>query len=455
MAADYSKILLDESEMPTQWYNIIPDLPTPPPPPLHPGTHEPIGPDDLAPLFPMALIMQEVSTDSYIDIPGGVLDVYKLWRPSPLFRARRLEQLLDTPARIYYKYEGVSPAGSHKPNTSVPQAFYNHQEGITKLTTETGAGQWGSSLAFATAQYGIECEVWQGAASYRAKPYRKTMMEIWGATVHPSPSDKTDFGRQLLAQDPDHPGSLGIAISEAVAMAVEDPTTRYALGSVLNHVLLHQTIIGEEALLQLAKVGEQPDVLVGCTGGGSNFGGLSFPFLREKLKGNMNPTIRCVEPAACPSMSKGEYRYDFGDTAGMTPLVKMHTLGHNFIPDPIHAGGLRYHGMSPLVSHLYETDLVEAEAIGQTECFTGALQFARTEGIVPAPEPTHAIAAAIREANRAKEAGEERVILTALCGHGHLDLAAYESFLSGEMVDYDLSDDAIAEAMAQVPVIDA
>lgn len=455
MAADYSKILLDESEMPTQWYNIIPDLPTPPPPPLHPGTHEPIGPDDLAPLFPMALIMQEVSTDSYIDIPGGVLDVYKLWRPSPLFRARRLEQLLDTPARIYYKYEGVSPAGSHKPNTSVPQAFYNHQEGITKLTTETGAGQWGSSLAFATAQYGIECEVWQVAASYRAKPYRKTMMEIWGATVHPSPSDKTDFGRQLLAQDPDHPGSLGIAISEAVAMAVEDPTTRYALGSVLNHVLLHQTIIGEEALLQLAKVGEQPDVLVGCTGGGSNFGGLSFPFLREKLKGNMNPTIRCVEPAACPSMSKGEYRYDFGDTAGMTPLVKMHTLGHNFIPDPIHAGGLRYHGMSPLVSHLYETDLVEAEAIGQTECFTGALQFARTEGIVPAPEPTHAIAAAIREANQAKEAGEERVILTALCGHGHLDLAAYESFLSGEMVDYDLSDDAIAEAMAQVPVINA
>ena len=455
MAADYSKILLDESEMPTQWYNIIPDLPTPPPPPLHPGTHEPIGPDDLAPLFPMALIMQEVSTNSYIDIPGGVLDVYKLWRPSPLFRARRLEQLLDTPARIYYKYEGVSPAGSHKPNTSVPQAFYNHQEGITKLTTETGAGQWGSSLAFATAQYGIECEVWQVAASYRAKPYRKTMMEIWGATVHPSPSDKTDFGRQLLAQDPDHPGSLGIAISEAVAMAVEDPTTRYALGSVLNHVLLHQTIIGEEALLQLAKVGEQPDVLVGCTGGGSNFGGLSFPFLREKLKGNMNPTIRCVEPAACPSMSKGEYRYDFGDTAGMTPLVKMHTLGHNFIPDPIHAGGLRYHGMSPLVSHLYETDLVEAEAIGQTECFTGALQFARTEGIVPAPEPTHAIAAAIREANRAKEAGEERVILTALCGHGHLDLAAYESFLSGEMVDYDLSDDAIAEAMAQVPVINA
>ena len=337
MAADYSKILLDESEMPTQWYNIIPDLPTPPPPPLHPGTHEPIGPDDLAPLPDGADHAGSLHRLLHRHPRRGARRLQAV-APEPAVRARRLEQLLDTPARIYYKYEGVSPAGSHKPNTSVPQAFYNHQEGITKLTTETGAGQWGSSLAFATAQYGIECEVWQVAASYRAKPYRKTMMEIWGATVHPSPSDKTDFGRQLLAQDPDHPGSLGIAISEAVAMAVEDPTTRYALGSVLNHVLLHQTIIGEEALLQLAKVGEQPDVLVGCTGGGSNFGGLSFPFLREKLKGNMNPTIRCVEPAACPSMSKGEYRYDFGDTAGMTPLVKMHTLGHNFIPDPIHAG---------------------------------------------------------------------------------------------------------------------
>ena len=454
MMADYSKVLLDESEMPTQWYNVIPDLPTPPPPPLHPGTHEPIGPDDLAPLFPMALIMQEVSEESYIDIPGGVLDVYKLWRPSPLFRARRLEKLLDTPAKIFYKYEGVSPAGSHKPNTSVPQAYFNHQEGITKLTTETGAGQWGSALAFATAQYGIECEVWQVAASFNTKPHRKTMMEIWGATVHSSPSDLTEFGQSLLAEDPDHPGSLGIAISEAVSAAVTDPNTRYALGSVLNHVLLHQTIIGEEALLQLAKVGETPDLLVGCTGGGSNFGGLSFPFLREKLKGNMNPTIRCVEPAACPSMSKGEYRYDFGDTAGMTPLVKMHTLGHQFIPDPIHAGGLRYHGMSPLVSHLYETGLVEVESIGQIECFTRALQFAQSEGIVPAPEPTHAIASAIREAMRCKESGEEKTILTALCGHGHLDLAAYEQFLAGEIVDHDLSDDAIAAAMAQVPVLD-
>ncbi len=450
---DDTKVILPESEMPTQWYNVIPDLPSPPPPPLHPGTHDPIGPDDLAPLFPMALIAQEVTTDSYVDIPGGVLDVYKLWRPSPLFRARRLERELDTPAKIFYKYEGVSPAGSHKPNTSVPQAYYNHQEGVTKLTTETGAGQWGSALAFATSQYGMECEVWQVAASYRTKPYRRTMMEVWGATVHPSPSEVTEYGRSLLAEDPDHPGSLGIAISEAVSQAVEDPATRYALGSVLNHVLLHQTIIGEEALLQLAMVEETPDVLVGCTGGGSNFGGLSFPFLREKLAGNMNPVIRCVEPAACPTLTKGEYRYDFGDTAGMTPLLKMHTLGHDFIPEPIHAGGLRYHGMAPLVSHVYDQGLVEAISIGQTECFTAALQFARTEGIVPAPEPTHAIAAAIREALACKESGEEKVILTALCGHGHLDLAAYETFLSGEMVDYDLPDEAIAEAMTGVPVL--
>lgn len=449
----YSKILLDESEMPTQWYNVVADLPEPPPPALHPGTHEPAGPEDFAPLFPMALIEQEVSTQRYIDIPGGVLDVYKLWRPSPLFRARRLEKLLDTPARIYYKYEGVSPSGSHKTNTSVPQAWYNHQEGITKLTTETGAGQWGSALAFATAQYGMECEVWQVAASYLAKPHRRTMMQIWGASVHPSPSEVTEYGRSLLAENPDHPGSLGIAISEAVSQAVADPHTRYALGSVLNHVLLHQTIIGEEALLQLAKVGETPDVLVGCTGGGSNFGGLSFPFLREKMAGRMNPTIRCVEPAACPSLTKGEYRYDFGDTAGLTPLMKMHTLGHDFIPEPIHAGGLRYHGMSPLVSHIYELGLVEAISIPQTECFSAALQFAKSEGIVPAPEPTHALAAAIREALECKESGEEKVILTALCGHGHLDLASYEKYLSGAMTDYDLPDERIAEAMKSVPTM--
>ena len=452
-----TKILLSEDEQPTQWYNVIADLPTPPPPPLHPGTHEPAGPDDLAPLFPMALIEQEMTAERYIDIPGGVLDVYKLWRPSPLFRAHRLEALLDTPAKIFYKYEGVSPAGSHKPNTSVPQAYYNHQEGVTKLTTETGAGQWGSALAFATAQYGMECEVWQVAASYRAKPHRKTMMEIWGASVHSSPSELTEFGRELLAENPDHPGSLGIAISEAVAMAVADPEARYALGSVLNHVLLHQTVIGEEALLQLAKVGVTPDVLVGCTGGGSNFGGLAFPFLREKLAGNMNPTIRCVEPAACPSLTKGEYRYDFGDTAGLTPLLKMHTLGHGFIPESIHAGGLRYHGMSPLVSHVYNEGLVEAISIPQTECFAGAIQFARAEGIVPAPEPTHAIAAAIREAQAAKEAGEERVIPTRLCGHGHLDLPAYDAYLRGDLVDHTWDDtelqEAVAEALTRLPSV--
>lgn len=451
--AERTKILLDESEMPTTWYNIVPDLPTPPPPPLHPGTHEPIGPDDLAPLFPLDLILQEVSTERYIDIPGEVLDVYRLWRPSPLFRAHRLEKLLGTPARIYYKYEGVSPAGSHKTNTSVPQAFYNAKAGARKLTTETGAGQWGSALAFACAQFGLECEVWQVRASYDQKPFRRTMMEVWGASVHPSPSDLTASGRAILAADPNSPGSLGIAISEAVEAAAADETIKYALGSVLNHVLLHQTIIGEEALLQLAKVGETPDLLVGCTGGGSNFGGLSFPFLREKLAGRMNPTIRCVEPAACPSLTKGEYRYDFGDTAGLTPLMKMHTLGHDFIPDPIHAGGLRYHGMSPLVSHIYESGLVEAVAIPQVECFEAALAFARTEGIVAAPEPTHAVAAAIREAVACRESGEEKVILTALCGHGHFDMRAYEQFLAGEIRDYDYPAEKVAEAMTRVPVI--
>ncbi|HSG02509.1 MAG TPA: TrpB-like pyridoxal phosphate-dependent enzyme [Marinobacterium sp.] len=448
-----NKILLTEDEMPTQWYNILPDLPVPMAPPLHPGTLQPATADDFAPLFPMALIQQEMSQERFIDIPGEVLDVYKLWRPSPLFRARRLEKLLDTPARIYYKYEGVSPAGSHKPNTAVPQAYYNYKEGIKKLTTETGAGQWGTSLAFACAQFGMECEIWQVAASYRSKPYRKTMMEIYGGILHPSPSDRTEYGRKLLAENPNHPGSLGIAISEAVGEAAANPEARYALGSVLNHVLMHQTIIGEEALLQLAKVGETPDVLVGCTGGGSNFGGLAFPFLREKMAGKMNPVIRCVEPSACPTLTRGEFRYDFGDTAGMTPLMKMHTLGHDFIPEPIHAGGLRYHGMAPLVSHLYELGMVEAINIPQLECFEGAIKFARTEGIVPAPEPTHAIAAAIREALACKASGEERVILTALCGHGHLDLAAYENFLRGEMVDADLEQSIIDRSMETVPQI--
>jgi tryptophan synthase beta chain len=450
---ELTKILLDESEMPTRWYNVIPDLPEPPPPVLHPGTHEPIGPGDLAPLFPMALILQEVSTDSYIDIPEEVMDVYRVWRPSPLYRAHRLEKALGTPAKIYYKYEGVSPAGSHKPNTAVPQAFYNAAEGVRRLTTETGAGQWGSALAFACAQFGLECEVWQVGASYRQKPYRRSMMEVWGAKVHSSPSELTQAGLAILKEHADSPGSLGIAISEAVEMAAQADDTKYALGSVLNHVLLHQTVIGEEALLQLGKVGDTPDVIVGCTGGGSNFGGLSFPFLREKMAGRMSPTIRCVEPAACPSFTKGEYRYDFGDTAGMTPLVKMHTLGHDFIPEAIHAGGLRYHGMSPLLSHIYELGLIEAEAIAQLECFEAGVLFARSEGIVPAPEPTHAIAACIREALECKETGEAKVILTALCGHGHFDMAAYDAYLGGRLVDEDVTEEAVRQAMERVPVV--
>lgn len=447
------KYVLTEDQMPTTWYNIMADLPTLPPPPLHPGTREPVGPADLAPLFPMELILQEVSMDRYIEIPGGVLDVYRQWRPSPLFRAHNLEKALGTPARIYYKYEGVSPAGSHKPNTSVPQAYYNKKEGTTKLTTETGAGQWGTALAFACALYDMECEVWQVGASYDAKPYRRLMIEAFGAAVHRSPSQLTEIGRQL-AQDPrNESGSLGIAISEAVEVAAKDPNTRYALGSVLNHVLLHQTIIGEEALLQLAMAGDTPTHIVGCTGGGSNFAGLSFPFLREKLAGRISPRIIAAEPASCPSLTKGVYAYDYGDAAGMTPLMKMHTLGHDFIPDPIHAGGLRYHGMAPLISHVYEEGMMEAVAIPQTECFAAAVQFARTEGIVPAPEPTHALAIAIREARKAKETGEETVILTALCGHGHFDLAAYDQYLRGAMVDEDFSQARLNEALATIPEV--
>ncbi|MEI7779189.1 MAG: TrpB-like pyridoxal phosphate-dependent enzyme [Actinomycetes bacterium] len=454
--ADVSKrhaYLLDESDLPTTWYNVIPDLPSPPPPPLHPGTHEPVGPDDLAPLFPMDLIMQEVSQDSYVEIPGDVLEVYRQWRPSPLYRAHRLEKALGTPARIYYKYEGVSPAGSHKPNTAVPQAYYNAKAGTKKLTTETGAGQWGTALALACAWYDLECEVWQVGASYDQKPYRRMMIEAFGAKVHRSPSNLTDAGRALLAENANHTGSLGIAISEAVEVAAKDPNTRYALGSVLNHVLMHQTVIGEEALMQLKMAGDTPDLIVGCTGGGSNFAGLSFPFLREKLAGRMSPDILAVEPASCPSLTKGVYAYDFGDTAGMTPLLKMHTLGHNFIPDPIHAGGLRYHGMAPLISHVYELGLMDAVAIPQKECFAAAVLFARTEGILPAPEPTHALAATIREALRCKETGEEKVILTALCGHGHFDLASYDSYLSGNMVDLEFDEARLAAGLAGIPTV--
>ena len=449
-----TKILLDESELPTRWYNIIPDLPAPPPPVLHPGTLEPVGPGDLAPLFPMDLILQEVSSDSWIEIPDDVREIYRLWRPSPLYRARRLEKEIGTPARIYYKYEGVSPAGSHKPNTAVAQAYYNAKAGVRKLTTETGAGQWGSALALACQMFGLECEVWQVAASYDQKPYRVSMMRTWGATVHSSPSEETNAGRAILEQDPNSPGSLGIAISEAVEVAASNDDVNYSLGSVLNHVLLHQTVIGQEAAAQLAKAGEgTPDVVIGCTGGGSNFSGLSFPFIREKLRGNSDPSIRAVEPAACPSITKGEYRYDFGDAIGMTPLVKMHTLGHSFVPDPIHAGGLRYHGMAPLVSHLCELGIMEAEAIGQTECFEAALRFARSEGIIPAPEPTHAIAGALREADRCRETGEEKVILIALCGHGHFDMGAYDSYLAGELSDYEYPEEAVSAALEKVPVV--
>ncbi|WP_336209883.1 TrpB-like pyridoxal phosphate-dependent enzyme [Nonomuraea sp. LPB2021202275-12-8] len=434
--------------VPSHWYNIVPDLPAPPPPPLHPGTRQPVGPDDLAPLFPMELIRQEVSQERFVAVPQEVLDVYRLWRPTPLMRARRLEKALGTPARIYYKYEGGSPAGSHKPNTAVPQAYYNAREGVRKLTTETGAGQWGSALAFACSQFDLECEVWMVRTSYEHKPYRRSLMQVYGATVHASPSPVTMSGSKVLAEEPDSPGSLGIAISEAVEVAAAAQDTRYALGSVLNHVLMHQTVIGEEALGQLD---EMPDLIIGCTGGGSNFAGLVFPFLREKLAGKINPTLRAVEPAACPSFTRGRYAYDFGDTAGLTPLLKMHTLGHGFVPDPIHAGGLRYHGMSPLLSHLYELGMFEAVTRSQSECFEAGVRFARTEGILPAPEPTHALAETIAEALRCKQSGEEKVILTALCGHGHFDLAAYDRYLSGRMEDFALPQERIDEALSELP----
>ena len=448
-----TKIVLPEAELPTHWYNIVPDLPSPPPPVLHPGTHEPIGPDDLAPLFPMDLILQLVSEDSYIEIPEEVRAVYRLWRPSPLYRAHRLEALIGGPARIYYKYEGVSPVGSHKPNTAVPQAYYNAKAGVKKLATETGAGQWGSALAFACSLFGLDCEVYMVRASYDQKPSRKAMIETFGATIHPSPSNNTQYGRSVLEEDPDTPGSLGIAISEAVEVAATNEDVKYSLGSVLDFVLMHQTIIGEETLRQLAMVDETPDVIIGCAGGGSNFSGLVFPFVREKLAGRMDPVIRAVEPAAAPSLTRGSYQFDFGDTGQMTPLVKMHTLGHPFIPDPIHAGGLRYHGMAPLVSHLHELGIIEAEALHQTETFASAVKFAKAEGIIPGPEPAHAVASVMTEAEKAKESGEEKVILFNLSGHGHFDMAAYQAFFNDELVDYELPEERITEAMAKVPVV--
>lgn len=424
-----TKILLTEKEMPTKWYNILPDLPAPLEPPLHPATKQPIGPDDLAPLFPMELIMQEFHPDRYVDIPEDILNIYALFRPSPLYRAHRLEKAIGSRAKIYYKYEGVSPAGSHKPNTAIPQAYYNMKAGVKRLATETGAGQWGSAVSLACNYFGLECTVYMVGVSYDQKPYRRTLMEVWGSTVHKSPSNLTNAGRGILEKDPDSPGSLGIAISEAVEDAATHDDTKYALGSVLNHVLLHQTIIGEEAKLQLAKVGEYPTVVIGCCGGGSNLGGITFPFARDKFEGK-EVRLVAVEPTACPTLTKGEFRYDFGDTAEMAPMVKMYTMGHEYIPAPIHAGGLRYHGDSPIISLLVNQGIMEAYAYDQNDIFTAALIFAKSEGILPAPESAHAILRAIDEA---KNGTEKDVILFNLSGHGHFDLGAYDSFIHGQM----------------------
>jgi tryptophan synthase beta chain len=442
MSDEPVKFLLTERDIPTHWINLLPDLPGEPLPPLNPATKEPAGPDDLTPIFPMGLIQQEVSPEPEVEIPEEVREVYKLWRPTPLHRARRLERALDTPARIYYKYEGVSPAGSHKPNTAVAQA------GIRKLCTETGAGQWGSALAFACQQFGLECEVFMVGSSYDQKPYRRSMMETWGATVHRSPSDVTEAGRSQAA----HPtGSLGIAISEAVEIAAQDEGTNYSLGSVLNHVLLHQTVIGQEAIAQLEQAGDEPDIVIGCVGGGSNFAGIAYPFVRRVLRDGAKTRFLAAEPAACPTLTRGVYRYDFGDTVGMTPLMPMFTLGHDFVPPPVHAGGLRYHGDAPSLCGLVKAGLVEARAYKQNETFEAAVRFARTEGIIPAPEPAHAIKAVMDEAQAAKEAGDQRVILFGLCGHGNFDLAAYDAYLSGTLEDPEFSEADMEEALARLP----
>lgn len=450
-----TKFDLDEANLPTQWYNIQADLQTPLPPVMHPDTGQPIRPQDLAPLFPMVLITQEVSQERWIAIPDGVRDVLRLWRPTPLFRARRLERALDTPAHIYYKYEGGSPAGSHKPNTAVAQAYYNKLEGVARLTTETGAGQWGSALAMACRFFDLQCKVYMVRVSYEQKPYRRIMMETWGAQVVPSPSPDTQAGRTVLAQDPDSPGSLGIAISEAVEDAATRDDTRYSLGSVLNHVLMHQTVIGLEAKKQLERADDEADIVLGCAGGGSNFAGLSFPFAADKLAG-IKPRLRiiAVEPTACPSLTKGQYVYDFGDTVGLTPLVKMYTLGHTFVPAPLHAGGLRYHGMAPLVCKLCDEGVIEAVAVPQLATFQAAIQFAHAEGIIPAPESAHAIRVAIDEALRCKEEGAPRTILFNLSGHGHFDLSAYEAFLAGKLQDYDYPAEKVSEALKHLPQVD-
>jgi len=444
---------LPQSRIPQAWYNILADLPTPLAPPLHPGTLQPIGPDDLAPLFPMGLILQEVSAEREIEIPGPVRQIYAQWRPSPLFRARRLEKALDTPAHIYYKYEGVSPAGSHKLNTAVPQAYYNKIEGTKHLSTETGAGQWGSALSMACSFFGLDCKVFMVRVSYNQKPYRRALIEAFGATVTASPSMETESGRAILAAHPDSNGSLGIAISEAVEVAAKDPHTKYALGSVLNHVLLHQTVIGLEAIEQMALADDEPDVIIACAGGGSNFAGLAMPYVGRKIKGQSNARIVAVEPSACPSMTKGKFLYDFGDTGHLTPLVKMHTLGSTFMPPGIHAGGLRYHGMAPLVSHVLDLGLIEAATVQQLDAFAAGITFARAEGIVPAPEANHAVAQAIAEALKAKEEGKQKTILFNLSGHGHFDMQSYLDYQAGKLENYEYPAEEIALALAGLPAV--
>ncbi|AMV71575.1 TrpB-like pyridoxal phosphate-dependent enzyme [Desulfuromonas carbonis] len=449
-----TKILLPEDRIPKQWYNIIPDMPGPLAPVIHPGTMQPVSPDDLLPLFPMGLIEQEVSQQRWIEIPEEVREIYRLWRPSPLFRAHRLEKALGTPAKIYYKYEGVSPAGSHKPNTAIPQAYYNKIGGTKRIASETGAGQWGSSIALACQMFGLECTVYMVKVSYNQKPYRKSMMQLWGANVIPSPSNQTGAGRSILAEHPDSNGSLGIAISEAVEDAATRDDTRYALGSVLNHVCLHQTVIGIEAKEQLALVGDYPDVVIGCHGGGSNFAGIGFPFVADKANGKQVRVV-ALEPASCPTLSRGVYAFDFGDTAKMAPVAKMYTLGHDFMPPGIHAGGLRYHGASPLVSQLVHAGVVEAKAVHQLACFEAAVLFSRSEGIIPAPESSHAIRGAVDEALQAKEEGKERTILFNLSGHGHVDMAAYDDFFAGKLTDYEYPEEAIKESLAHLPKVEA
>ncbi len=453
--SDNLKYLLPEDRIPRRWYNIAADLPVPLPPVLHPGTGQPIGPDDLSPLFPMALIMQEVSQDREIDIPEPVRDVYRMWRPTPLYRARRLEKALGTTARIFYKYEGVSPSGSHKPNTAVAQAFYNKNEGITKLSTETGAGQWGSSLAFAGSLFGLEVKVYMVKVSYQQKPYRRALMETYGATCIASPSTETNSGRAILAADPNSNGSLGIAISEAVEVAATNPDTKYALGSVLNHVLMHQSVIGIEAIEQMEMADAYPDIVIGCAGGGSNFAGLSFPFIGKALREKKKVRVIAAEPAACPTLTRGKYAYDFGDTSHLTPLIKMHTLGSTFMPPGFHAGGLRYHGMSSIVSHLKELGLIEAQAFKQTPCFEAGVAFARAEGIVPAPESTHAVRCGIDEALKAKAAGTSPTILIGLSGHGHFDMGAYTEYFAGKLQDLDYDEADLQRALAQLPPVAA